>query len=224
MFQILWAEPICSMGMFVCFSLSIAGLVLLAAKYVGYIKEAENMSIAKRKELRAIKTKFLNSYVRQDVTEEEKYTLSEHVNVEVFVDKAINKIKIGGLRPYLWRFLCGQSLIAGIVFAGAGIMRSILAGKSFGEISVFYLLSFVEIYVYFSVVSICNFEGKDRQLRLTIVEYLENHMVNRIRVAQAFQAEEKVIEKLKEEQKQKEAFSKEREQELELLLKEFIST
>ena len=223
MFQILWLEGTCSIGMLGFFAASIIGLTILAIKYSTLIKEAENMSITKRKELKAIKTKFLNSYGRQETSEENSYRIQEQINVEVFVDKAINRLKISGLKVNTWRFLCGQGIIFSIVFAGVGIFRSILAKRAMREISPFYVIAFLELYIYFSVVSIFDFEAKDRLLRLTIVEYIENHMVNRIRVAKAFQAEEKVIRQLEEEQSRKKTFSKEREQELEMLLQEFIS-
>lgn len=223
MFQVLWLEGVCSIGMLCFFMASIMGLVILAAKYSVLIREAENMSITKRKELKAIKTKFLNSYTRQETAEEDKYTIQEQINVEVFVDKSVNKLKMGGLKPHTWRFLCGQSVIVSIVFAGAGVFRSIMAERAVRDILPFYLFAFLELYIYFSVVSICDFEAKDKLLRLTIVEYIENHLINRIQVARAFQAEEKVIRDLEEEQSRKKAFTKEREQELEALLQEFLS-
>ncbi len=223
MFQVLWLEGICSLGILGFFAASMIGLIVLAAKYNKFIKEAENMSTTKRKELKAIKTKFLNSYGRQETEEEEdKYIIHEKINVEVFVNKAINRLKIGGLKPHTWRFLCGQSIIISIVFAGVGIFKSILAERMIRDILPFYLIALLELYIYFSMISILNFEAKDKILRLTIVEYIENHMVNRIRVAKAFHAEEKVFRQLEEEQSRKKTFSREREQELEALLQEFI--
>ena len=46
--------------------------------------------------------------------------------------------------------------------------------------------------------------------------------MNRIQIAKAFQAEEKVIKILEEEQSKRDNFSKEKEQELEDLLQEFL--
>ncbi|MBP3451430.1 MAG: hypothetical protein J6J73_01410 [Agathobacter sp.] len=221
MFQILWSENVCSMGMFCFFAASIGVLIFLAVKYNRFIKEAENMSITKRKELKAIKTKFLNSYGKKE-TKDEDYFIQEQINVEVFVDKAVNRLKLCGQKPHIWKFISVQFLLISIVFAGIGSFRGIIAQMSFREISPFYLIAFLELYVYFSVVSICDFEGKDKLLRLTIIEYIENHMVNRIRIAKAFQAEEKVIQILEEEQKKQNMFSKEKEQELEDLLQEFL--
>lgn len=221
MFQILWSENVCSIGMFSFFAASTSVLIFLAVKYNRFIKEAENMSITRRKELKAIKTKFLNSYGKKE-TEDEDYFIQEQINVEVFVDKAVNKLKICGQKPHIWKFISVQLLLISIVFAGIGSFRGIIAQMSLREISPFYLIAFLELYVYFSVVSICDFEGKDKLLRLTIIEYIENHMLNRIKVAKAFQAEEKVIQMLEEEQKKQNKFSMEKEQELEDLLEEFL--
>lgn len=222
MFQILLVESLSSMGMFLFFLVSMGILLFLAVKYNKFIKDAENMSITKRKELKAIKTKFLNSYGRKETEEERSYAIQEQINVEVFVDKAVGRIKFSGLKPHTWKFLSGQSLFISILFAGLGVFKGIVAGMTLREISPFYLITFMELYVYFSAVSICDYEAKDKLLRLTIIEYIENHMVNRIQVAKAFQAEEKVIKILEEEQRKKNTFSKEMEQELDSLLQEFL--
>lgn len=222
MFQILLVESLSSIGMFLFFLVSIGILLFLTVKYNQFIKDAENMSITKRKELKAIKTKFLNSYGRKETEEEKNYAIQEQINVEVFVDKAVNRIKFGGLKPHTWKFLSGQSLLISIFFAGLGVFRGIVAEMTLREISPFYVIAFLELYVYFSAVSICDYEAKDKLLRLTIIEYIENHMVNRIQIAKAFQAEEKVIKILEEEQRKKNTFSKEMEQELDSLLQEFL--
>lgn len=222
MFQILLVESLSSIGMFGFFLISMGILLFLTVNYNNFIKDAENMSITKRRELKAIKTKFLNSYGRKETEEERNFAIQEQINVEVFVDKAINRLKFRGLKVHTWRFLSGQSLLISILFAGLGVFRGIIAEMTLREISPFYLIAFLELYIFFSVVSIFDFEGKDKLLRLTIIEYIENHMVNRIQVAKAFQAEEKVIQILEEEQRKKNTFSKEMEQELDSLLQEFL--
>ena len=222
MFQILLVESPSSIGMFVFFLISMGILIFLAVNYNQFIKDAENMSITKRRELKAIKTKFLNSYGKKETEEERKFSIQEQINVEVFVDKAIKRLKFCGLKVNTWRFLSGQSLLISIIFAGLGVFRGILAKMTIREISPFYLIAFLELYIFFSVVSICDYEGKDKLLRLTIIEYIENHMVNRIQVARAFQAEEKVLQILEEEQRKKNTFSKEMEEELDSLLQEFF--
>ena len=213
MFEIFFAERWMSAGMFAFFALSMMILAFLAVKYNKLTKEAENMSITKRKELKAIKTKFLNSYGEE---------IQGRINVEVFVDKSVKRLKICGLKPNMWKFMSVQILFFSIIFAGFGIFNGIVAGYSFRQISPFYLAAFLELYMYFSILSVLEFEEKENILRLTIIEYIENHMVNRIEIAKAFQAEEKVFKMLEEEQSKKEAFTKEKEKELEALLQEFL--
>jgi hypothetical protein len=208
--------------MFIFFFISIGILLFLNSNYNQFIKEAENMSITKRKELKAIKTKFLNSYSKKETEEERKYKIHEQINVGVFVDKSVSRLKIRGLKVHTWRFFSGQSLIISIFFAGIGVFNGIMEGKTFREISSFYLIAFIELYIYFSLISLFDYEGKDKLLRLNIVEYIENHMMNRMEVAKVFQAEENVIRALEEEQKKKNVFSKEMEEELDLLLQEFL--
>ena len=116
MFEIFFAERWMSAGMFAFFALSMMILAFLAVKYNKLTKEAENMSITKRKELKAIKTKFLNSYGEE---------IQGRINVEVFVDKAINRLKFCGLKVHTWRFLSGQSLLISILFAGSKILLCI---------------------------------------------------------------------------------------------------
>ena len=221
MFQILLIEPVNSICMFVFFLISITILLFLTSNYNSIIKDAENMSITRRKELKAIKTKFLNSYGRKE-TEEDADWVQENINVEVFVDKAVSKLKICGRKSHTWRFWGVQFLLFSILFAGIGIYRGITAHMSFKEISPLYVIAFLEMYIYFSVVDICDFQGKERLLRLTIIEYIENHMVNRIQIARAFQEEENIIKTMEEEQLKKKDFSKEKELELEDLLQEFL--
>ena len=138
------------------------------------------------------------------------------------MDKAVSRLKICGRKPHTWRFLGGQCLLVSVLFAGIGIYRGIVANMSFKDISPLYVLAFLEVYIYFSVAGICDFQGKDQLLRLTIIEYIENHMVNRIHIARAFQAEENILKTMEEEQQKKNDFSKAKEMELEDLLQEFL--
>lgn len=222
MFQVLLKEGICSAGMFLFWGISIALLIFLQVEYRIFLKESENMSTTGKKELRAIKTKFLNSYGKKETEDETKYQIQEQINVEVFVDKSINRIKFCGLRPHKWYFLCGQSIIASILCAGIGIFRCLVNGMTLREVSPFYLFAFLELYVYFSTVSILDFREKDRNLRLNIIEYVENHMLNRMQISDAFDKEEELLHTIKEQLEKKKTFSKEMEQELDALLQEFL--
>lgn len=222
MFQIFASQPVSSAGMFLGFVLSMGILLFLAVQYEYFIQDAENMSITKRKELKAMKTKFLNSYGTEAADEEKKEVRKEQINVEVFVDKAVSRLTFAGLRPKSWRFFAGQSIFMSILFAGFGIFNSFLQGNTLRDIIPFYVAAFLELYIYFSIVSICDYEGREKILRLTILEYIENHMLNRIRIAEAFKAEQENVKHIEPQQDKKEVFSEEQEKELDELLQEFL--
>lgn len=221
MFQVLWEEKLCTIGMAGFFVAAVGVLIFLSIKWQGLVRQSENMSITKRKELKAIKTKFSNSYVKNEA-ESEKYKMSGRINVEIFVDKALGRMKFGGLSPKRWRFISFQLFIVGIAFAGIGVYRGIVLERVFRDIAPFYLFSFMELYVYFSVLGMCDLEVRERQVRCNIIEYIENHMINRLEIASAFQTEEKVFKEIAEKQQKKTAFSPEKERELETLLQDFL--
>lgn len=222
MFEIFSSQPVISAGMFLGFTLGIGILVFLAVQYEHFIQDAENMSITQRKELKAMKTKFLNSYGVEKTQEESIKIRKEQVNVEVFVDKAVSRLTFAGFRPRSWRFFAGQSIFMSILFAGFGIFHNFLKGNTMREIIPFYLAVFLELYVYFSVISICDYEGREKILRLTILEYIENHMLNRIQIAEAFLAQQESMQNIETQSGKKEVFSEEQEKELDELLQEFL--
>lgn len=221
MFQVLWIEKVCTLGMVTLFLASIGILIGLAAEWQALVKQSENMSITKRKELKAIKTKYMNSYVKNEA-KGTKYELRAKINVEVFVDKALKKIKFHGLKVGQWRFISIQLLLGSVLFAGVGAYRGIITHRVVTDITPFYLLAFLGLYIYFSVSSLCEFTDKEQMVRYNIIEYIENHMINRIEIANAFQAEEDFFREIQIEQKKKNLFTPEKEKELEQLLQEFL--
>lgn len=219
MFEILWAERICSIGMFLFFGGSIGILIFLAVQYHTFIQEAENMSVTKKRELKAIKTKFYNSYGEQEETGVSTY---DQINVEVFVNKSVSRLRICGQRLHTWNFFSQQCLFISVMFAGMGCLHGILEKKSVRELSAFYVFVFIMLYVYFSVRNICDLDGQQKLLSLTIIEYLENHMLHRMRTAKAFLEEEKSVQERAKEAEKNKHFSEEKELELEQLLEELF--
>ena len=49
-----------------------------------------------------------------------------------------------------------------------------------GEILPFYIVSFLGLYLYFAVSAVADIKGRRRILKTNLVDYLENHMVNRL--------------------------------------------
>lgn len=134
------------------------------------IREAENMSSTENRVLKQCKIKFRNCYKLNDGVP----------NIPVFVDKFLNRIQI-------WKFsmdglshFAGQLMMLSVFFAGAGACKGIIDGKTLGEILPFYLMSFLGLYLYFSVSGLVDVNGKKAALKTSLTDYLENHMAARL--------------------------------------------
>ena len=203
--------------MFVILSLlfcSILCQILLGVIYRRLIRETENMSATKNKSLQQLKLKFTSC--RQ---------LHETIpNVPVFVDKFISRIKIGGLPLSLLKHLSGQFMLLSVLIAGIGACTGIINNESFISIAPFYAISFLGLYCYFAVSSLIDIPGKIKILHINLVDYLENHLANRLEQAEAdmqlIQPEHK--EKKEDSPQESPVFSKDEAEELELLLEELL--
>lgn len=175
MFPIFEQEKIAAIGMFACFFFSVVIRVFLALLYRQMIQETDNMATTKNKLLKQCKLKFTNCY-----------QLNNGVpNVGVFVDKFLNRLSLG---PFSFRFLyhlSGQLMLLSIVFSGIGVCRSIMAGNMFGEILPFYIFSLLELYLYLSLSTMVDVKGHRQELKINLVDFLENHLSNRMQVTRA---------------------------------------
>ena len=71
-------------------------------------------------------------------------------------------------------------MMLSVFFAGAGACKGIIDGKTLGEILPFYLMSFLGLYLYFSVSGLVDVHGKKAALKTSLTDYLENHMAARL--------------------------------------------
>ena len=170
MFRVFEEEKLITICMFTCLGASIALRMLLGMLYRNMIKEADNMASTENKLLKQCKTKFASCY-----------QLSNGVaNIPVFVDKFLNRMSLGHLSFETMYHLSGQLMLLSIVFSGIGVCRSIMGGRTLGDVMPFYIVSFFGLYVYFSVSTIVDVRGKKRILKVNLVDYLENHLSPRI--------------------------------------------
>lgn len=149
---------------------SILCQIFIGVLYRRLIRETENMSATKNKSLQKLKLKFTSC--RQ---------LHETIpNVAVFVDKYINQLSIGRVPFSFFRHLSGQLTLLSVLVAGIGACLGIIRGESVLAIAPFYLISFLGLYLYFSVSSLADIPGKMGMLRTNLVDYLENHLAGRL--------------------------------------------
>ena len=149
---------------------SILCQILPGVIYRRLIRETENMSATKNKSLQQLKLKFTSC--RQ---------LHETIpNVSVFVDKFLNQISLGKIPVSFFRHLSGQLTLLSVLVAGIGACICIVQEESFLTIAPFYLVSFLGLYLYFATASLVDLPGKASILRTNLIDYLENHLANRL--------------------------------------------
>lgn len=210
---------------------SIICQVLLGVTYRRLIRQTENMSATKNKSLQKLKLKFTScTQLRETIP-----------NVPVFVDKYLNQISIGKIPVSFFKHLSGQLALLAVLVAGIGACLGIIQDESFFMIAPFYLISFFGLYLYFAAASLIDVAGKVNILRTNLVDYLENHLANRLDQTRLdmrmvgmedpvpkkadTKAEEEVpfAEQRTENKKNAPAFTPSEAEELELLLREFLA-
>lgn len=174
MFRIFMEERLISSCMLIFLLLSIGIRILLGFLYQGMIKETDNMSSTNNKLLKQCKLKFSNCYQLNNGV----------ANVPIFVDKFMNKMALGPMSFNSLYHLSGQAVLLSVVCAGIGICKSIMSGKMLGEILPFYIVSFFGLYAYFSISTAIDIQGKKRILKVNLVDYLENHLSARMEVTE----------------------------------------
>lgn len=165
-------EKIVTVCMSVCFLLSILIRCVIGGVYHRMIKETDNMGTTRNKLLKQCKLKYSNCC-----------KLNGGVpNTPVYVEKFLNKLSFGPLPLEMLYHLSGQLMLLSVVFSGVGICRRIIAGSLFGEIIPFYIVSFLGLYLYFSLSAIIDVPGRRGSLKTNLIDYLENHLASRIEV------------------------------------------
>lgn len=172
MFAIFQEEKIITACMFSFMGISILTRLLLGFLYQKMIKEADNMATTNNKLLKQCKLKFANCFQLNNGVS----------NIPVFVDKFLNRLAIGPLSFETMYHLSGQMMLLSVVCSGVGVCKSIIEGRMLGEILPFYIVSFLGLYLYFSVSTVMDIKGKKRVLKVNLVDYLENHLSARMDV------------------------------------------
>lgn len=198
----------------ILFIISILFQIIIGHFFNTLIKETENMASTDRELLRQCKKKFTNCYKMN----------SGVLNVPIFVDKFINKMKIGKMSVTGLKHLSGQLMLLSVFVAGVGACRGIIMGETLGEILPFYIISLFGLYIYFSISGVIDIAGKRRVLKVNMVDYLENNMVNKLNI---LEEDLKIVEQTpvaeNKEMRKRALFGKSEEKELEELLREFLT-
>ncbi|MBQ7840543.1 MAG: hypothetical protein IJ390_08705 [Lachnospiraceae bacterium] len=148
--------------------------------------EAENMSTTQNGQLRQCKVKFQNYYELND----------GNMNVEVFVEKFMQSIRLGKCSLRMMNLVAGQLLLLFVLFCGIASCRQLAEGRTFGEVLPCYLLAFGGLYLYFALSGLLDVQGRQEALKTTIVDFLENRMGERVKSVKKDSAYLDEVEKL----------------------------
>ena len=170
MFRVFQEEKIVTACMLTLLAASVFLRIALGLLYQNMIKESDNMASTENKMLKQCKLKFANCYQMSNGV----------ANIPVFVDKFLNRMKWGPFTFETLYHLSGQAMLLSVVSAGVGICRSIMEGRTLGDILPFYIVSFFGLYLYFSISTVVDVKKKKRVLKVNLVDYLENHLSPRI--------------------------------------------
>ena len=189
MMQIVFKHPEFMVPILILLSFSIICQVSMGVLCHKLIWESENMSSTANKSLQQLKLKFSSCCQLHEGMS----------NIAVFVDKYMNQLKICGFSLSVLKHLSGQLVLLSILISGIGACRGIIAGESILYIVPYYIISFLGLYCYFAISSLVDIVGKTQILRTNLIDYLENHLVNRLEQTtldlKLVQGEERVQEK-----------------------------
>ena len=214
MFEIFVRHPYLSSGVVVTVFVSVL-LQILIGKVLGrMVNEAENMSSTEDKQLKQCKLKFMNCYKMNEGME----------NVTIFVEHFLEKISIGKMKISFVHRMSNQLMLFSVLLSGLGAARGIVLNETIGQVLPFYIFAFLGLYIYYVATSFAGMEEKKLSLKFSLVDYLENHMVGRLRQTEEVLNQKLVEKQIKEPVKPKNSiFTEKDKMELENLLREFLT-
>lgn len=171
MFTVFWEHRLLSIIFLVLLLLSIICQMIIGVIYRNMMRQTDNMSATTNKRLKQCKLKFVNCYQLNGGV----------ANVPVFVDKFLTRLTFLGISLTGLQHLAGQLVLLSVAVAGVGACREIIQGETLGKVLPYYIVSFLALYVYFSISGMVDVQGKKERLKIHLVDYLENHMVNKLR-------------------------------------------
>ena len=214
MFEIFVRHPYLSIGVVVTVLVSVFLQILIGNVLRRMVNEAENMSSTEDKQLKQCKLKFMNCYKMNEGME----------NVTVFVEHFLEKISVGKMKITVIHRISNQMMLFSVLLSGLGAARGIVLNETIGQVLPFYLFAFLGLYVYYVATSFAGMEEKKLSLKFSLVDYLENHMVGRLKQTEEVLNQKLVEKQIKEPIKPKNnIFSEKDKMELENLLREFLT-
>lgn len=150
--------------------LGICMRVYLGIKYSRLIDEVDKMTTTKNRDLKRCKVKY-----------EKCFAMNQGVaNVGAFVDRFLSKLSVGPF-TYLALYQMGaQMILLAVILMALLICHRILAGESLLKLLPYYAGCFAGLYVFLTITVVVNVQEKRTVLKISLVDYLENHLTARL--------------------------------------------
>ncbi len=133
-------------------------------------KAAENMGLSDKKLLKNIKAKF-----------ETCFNLNKKVNnIDVLVDKYIEKHKILGFTIDVWEKFNIEGIIAIAGCCAASLYVAFVANYSTGQVQGIFIVTCASMIVLITTENMLRLKDKKDVLVINITDYLENYYINRL--------------------------------------------
>ena len=158
------------MMIFLFLLLSIICQIITGVIFRNLIREANNMTATDNKLLKQCKLKYSNCYKLN----------GRMVNTAVFVDKFIQKMRLGHMTLSRMSHISGQLMMLSVLVTGITICLCLASGDTIFQIIPYYLISILGLYLYFSVSGAVDIQGQKTILKTDLTDYLENHLMPRL--------------------------------------------
>lgn len=142
----------------------------LGIKYSRLIDEVDKMTTTKNRDLKRCKIKY-----------EKCYAMNQGVaNVGAFVDRFLSKLSMGPFTCLALYQMGAQLILLAIILMALLICHRILEGDSLLRLLPYYAASFAGVYVFLTITIVVNVQEKRNVLKISLVDYLENHLTARL--------------------------------------------
>ena len=196
--EIFSGQTVLSVSVMVLLMLSLLCQLFLVYYMTALAKEA--------KELYKVSPKRLKPWIEEYLKEEKQIA-----NISVFVEKKLQEFSIGKIPATTLKHISGQLLLLMIFLAGIGACKGIADGKTLGQILPFYMISLLALFLHFSISGVLNLEERKKQIKMNLVDFLEN---KKQCLYQTFEKEQEDREKI---------FGEEEDLELKEILREILA-
>lgn len=140
--------------------------IMLAIYLKKVIREADNMSVTNMYQLKQFRLKYMQYLELHE----------GKPNSSAYIDKFISRLMFHKISVHQCQFISKQFIQASSLIAGICICKNIILGQELMHYLPFYVIVFLNHYVYFSICYLADVKNKKEVLRIELIDFLENRL------------------------------------------------